>query len=686
MTKQVDVQNFLHGGDYNPDQWLDRPDIIDHDFDLFEQARINNYTLGIFSWATLEPVEGEFDFTWLDEIWERIAKTDGKVILATPSGARPRWLAEKYPEVLRVNERGERNLFGERHNHCYTSPIYREKVRIINTKLAERYGAKAELILWHISNEFGGQCHCELCQGAFRKWLQNKYQTLDNLNQKYWNGFWAHTYTDWNQIHSPSSLGDENVLSLNLDWRRFVSDQTIDFYEAETTPLKAITPNIPITTNFMGGNPPDSHVFYDLDYHEFAKHIDVISWDSYPNWANDYESTQDLAIKTALMNDVMRSLKHKNYLIMESTPTQVNWHPVNRAKRPGMHEMACLQEVAHGADAINYFQLHQSRGASEMFHGAVITHNLSNQTRGFQDVATVGKDLQLIAAAKDTTYQTAKVAIVYDYANMWALDDARAYANETKKYWQTLQQHYRYFWEHDIPVELVSVKDDLTAYALVIDPMHYLMADEFSQKLRAYVEQGGTLVGTYITGVVDENNLAYLGGWPTNLQAVYGIAFTETDILYPTQANQLLFGGESYAVTDYCDLLTVTTAEVQGVYGADFYADTAAITKNNYGTGTAYYIAARTDNAFLDDFYAQITQTLTLTVPLPLQKTTTNVSIQVRENTTTRYYFVINFSSEPAKVQVQQELQDLLAATTQSAGEIQLGAYGVKVFAQPINQ
>ncbi|VDG33588.1 beta-galactosidase [Lactobacillus sp.] [Lactiplantibacillus mudanjiangensis] len=681
MTNPLKVNEFLHGGDYNPDQWLDQPAIIDQDFKFFKEAKLNTLTLGIFSWAKLEPTEGHYDFSWLDDIFDRAAAQNGKVILATPSGARPQWLAQKYLEVLRVAANGQRNQFGERHNHCYTSPIYREKVQTINRKLAERYGDRDNLVLWHISNEYGGQCYCELCQAEFRNWLKRKYQTLANLNHAYWSDFWAHTYTDWSQIQAPAPQGESDVMGLNLDWKRFVTDRTIDFYENEIKPLRELTPNIPITTNFMGGNPPESHVFYDLNYQKFAQHVDIVSWDSYPNWSNGYESSAHLAMKTALMNDMMRSLKHDNYLIMENTPSQVNWHPVNRAKRPGMHEMASLQEIAHGADSVMYFQLHQSRGASEMFHGSVITNKLSDQTRVFHDVTTVGKDLKQLQAAHNTQRVTAKVAIVFDYDNMWALDDARNYAQATKQYWQTIQTHYQYFWEHDIPVEFVSTTDDLTAYDLVIDPMHFMMSDAFAAKLKAYVAQGGHLVGTYITGVVDRNFLAIQGAWLPDLQATYGLTVTETDTYYPEQHNQLKAFNQTYQVNDYSDLLDLTTAKTLGTYEQDFYAGSAAVTENQLERGTAYYLAARTEQSFLTDFYQHIVQQLQLQPSLAVTKTTAAVSIQVRENATTNYYFVINFSHVPTTVTVKAGVADALNANQPVAGEQLIGAYGVRVFA-----
>jgi len=267
--------HFLHGGDYNPDQWP--PEVWEEDMRLMKLAGCNAMSVGIFAWARLEPEEGRFDFSWLDRIMDLLAENDAYAVLATPSGARPAWMSFKYPEVLRVRPDRHRNLHGRRHNHCPTSPIYRDKVRIINTKLAERYKDHPALLVWHVSNEYSGECHCDLCREAFRQWLERKYETLDALNHAWWTAFWSHTYTDWSQIEPPSPIGETCIHGLNLDWRRFVTDQTTDFMLNEIAPLRQHTPNIPVTTNFMGTYPG-------LNYWRMAPHLDVVSWDNYPMW------------------------------------------------------------------------------------------------------------------------------------------------------------------------------------------------------------------------------------------------------------------------------------------------------------------------------------------------------------------------------------------------------------------
>ena len=674
-----EITSFGHGGDYNPEQWLDHPEIIAQDFEYFKKAHINTITVGIFSWAQLETSEGDYRFDWLDDIFDRAEKQGINVILATPSGARPRWLADKYPEVLRVDENGQRNLFGERHNHCYTSPIYREKIQAIDWKLAERYGQRSNLVLWHVSNEFGGACYCDLCQNAFRHWLKEKYQTLENLNKAYWATFWSHTYTNWDQVVAPSPRGDQNLLGLNLDWHRFVSDQTIDFYEAEAEVLREVTPDIKITTNFMGGNPDDEHVFFDLDYQKFAEHVDIVSWDSYPSWRTDNKSSVQLAMNTAAMNDVMRSLKHDNYMIMESTPSQVNWHPFNRPKAPSMHRMGALQEVSHGANAINYFQLHQSRGSSEMFHGAVIGHDLRDDTRIFKEVAQVGDNLEHLQPALNAKSYPAKVAIVYDYDNMWALSDVRNYASQTIKYWQTIQKHYQYFWEHDVPVEFISTSDELTDYKLVIDPMHFMMTEKFADKLKKYVAQGGTVVGTYITGQVDERYLAYLGGWPQALHDMYGVEPIETDTLYPSQRVAVETDHASTQAHDYATVLEVDQAMVIAKYASEWYTTTAAITKNQYNNGQAYYVGARFDSEFMASFYDTLVTELDLQVPTAIHKTDEAIHVNVRADEQASYYFVTNFSDVEQTFTVTTPMQDLLTGTKVGVGTYSMSAYDSKV-------
>jgi len=668
-------EKILHGADYNPDQWLDRPDILKKDIELMKEACINTATIGMFSWDKIEPEEGRFEFGWLDSIMDTLYENGIKVILATPSAARPAWMSKKYPEVLRTNERGEKMRHGGRHNHCFSSPIYRKKVTIINKKIAERYKNHPALLMWHISNEYGGECHCEYCQENFRSWLKKEYGTLENLNASWWTTFWAHTYTSWDQIESPSPLGEHEVHGMNLDWRRFVTDQTIDFYEHEIKDIRKLTPNIPITTNFMADT-MDLIPFQGLDYYKFAKHVDVVSWDCYPAWHNDWETTADLASKVGFIDDLYRSLKQQPFLLMESTPSMVNWHPVNKAKRPGMHMVSSMQHIAHGSDSNLYFQWRKSRGSSEKFHGAVVDHDNNNQNRVFQDVKKVGKSLEKINKVTGSSKKS-RVGIIYDWDSNWAINDSQGFSQETKQYPQTLQNHYRFFWNNDIPVDIISPKADLSQYDLIVAPMLYLVDESSLDKFSTYVANGGNLVMSYISGVVNEHDLTYMNGWPQQLQEIFGINSVETDVYYPKDRNRILIDGKSFEVKDYAELFDVKSAHVIGTYDEDFYAGQAAITENNFGKGKGYFIGARTNQEFLDYFYSYICKKLQICNDFVI-KGNDNVSVQSRKLSNKEVFFIMNFSESNQKILVSSETVDLLSGKHVNV-EINMFPYEVKV-------
>ena len=508
-------QTILHGGDYNPDQWLAHPGVIDTDFALFERAHINTITIGVFAWATLEPKEGCYEFGWLDAIFARAERQGMNVILATPSGAKPNWLAYQYPEVRRVNPAGLRDPQKGRHNHCLTSPVYRQKVRAINEQLARRYGQHPALALWHISNEYGGYCYCELCLGAFQNWLKQKYGTLEALNAAYWSRFWSHTYTAWEQVR----FIDESVCGLALDWKRFMTAQCCDFIRNELEPIRRLSPDVPATTNLMG-------TFPDYDYWEIAKELDVVSWDSYPLWVEG----SNAALGTAFRHDLNRSLKGKPFLLMESTPSQTNWAACSPLLRPGKLRQASLQALAHGSDSVCYFQLRKSRGSSEQFHGAVIDHVGHGETRVFKEVASLGASLEklgdLVGAATP-----ARVAVIYDWENRWAFEGTPTPINQEKNYDDTVLAHYQPFWEEGVAVDVIHAAADFEKYDLVIAPLLFMLSEETGARLSAFVERGGTLVTTYGVAMVNEIGLATLGGVPGPLRKVLGIWIEEFDSL-----------------------------------------------------------------------------------------------------------------------------------------------------------
>lgn len=454
--------HFIHGGDYNPEQWIDTKEIWDEDMRLMKLANCNEMSVGIFSWAKLEPREGEYDFSFLDEIIDKIDANGGKVMLATPSGARPRWMAEKYPEVLRVNDQGNREHIRGRHNHCFTSPIYREKVKQMNRQLAIRYGKHPAVIAWHVSNEYSGECRCPLCINAFQEFLRKKFNNdIHALNHAYWTTFWSHTYDNFEQIEPPGPLTENAIHGLNLDWKRFVTHQTRDFLINEVEPLRELTPDLPVTINMLTGC---------LNNYELATVIDVASWDDYPDWHSKDEALT--AQESGFWHDCFRAMKQKPHLLMESTPSNVNWKTHNKLKEPGMDILASIHAIAHGSDSVQYFQWRKGRGSCEKFHGAVVGHDGTEHTRVFRSVQTTGAVLKAIDEVAGTLCD-AKVAVIFDWENMWALDNSQGYIRYRKEYYETCYAYHRVFWNRGINCDVISPKADLSRYDLVVAPMLY---------------------------------------------------------------------------------------------------------------------------------------------------------------------------------------------------------------------
>jgi len=661
MTKRhacPSFPHFLHGADYNPEQWMDDKSVWDSDMALMKLAHCNEMTVGIFSWSTLEPEEGRFDFSFLDEIIEKIGKNGGKVILSTPSGARPRWLAETYPEVLRVGSDGMREHFRARHNHCFTSPVYREKVQRINRALAERYGHNPTVVAWHISNEYSGECHCPLCVQAFRDYLREKFHDdISALNKAYWTTFWSHTYDSFDQIEPPGKLTETGVHGLNLDWHRFVTHQTMDFIRAETAPLRELTPHLPVTINMM-------FEFYDLDYHKVADVIDFASWDSYPEWHNGDDAV--IAQKTAFWHDLYRSLKRKPFLLMESTPSLVNWKPFNKPKAPGLDVLSSVQAVAHGSDSVQYFQWRKSRGSSEKLHGAVVGHDGTANTRVFRSVQKTGMTLEKIDEIAGSV-TAASVAVVFDWENMWALDDCQGYALHSKKYFETCYEYHRVFWERGINCDIVSPHADLSSYSLVVAPMLYLTDTQTIDNFKSFIQNGGVLYTTYMLGTVDTNDLCYLGGIPAaELKEMFGIVAEEIDTLYPAERRHATMDGKEHELCDYCETVHLAGATALAHYTDGYYRDTPAVTVNEYGEGLAIYQACRDNGSLKDQVIDQILDMHAIPSVIGNNKPLPHgVTAHSRTDGTSTFVFVENYSAtDTVTVPLPHPMTDMLSGET----------------------
>lgn len=661
------VNKIVYGGDYNPEQWPE--EIWADDMRLLKEANIDIVTLNVFSWAALQPSEETYDFSKLDKIMEMVRDNGLQVCLATSTGAHPAWMAKKYPDILRTEFNGLKRKFGGRHNSCPNSPTYEKYSIRLAQKIAERYRDYNNIVAWHISNEFGGECYCENCEKAFRVWLKKKYQTIENVNRAWNTAFWGHTFYDWDEIVLPNLLSEHfeqdrsQFQGITVDYKRFNSESILECYKREYDALKAITPDIPITTNLMGFYKP-------LDYKMWAKYMDVVSWDNYP-------SNEDSPAQIAMSHDLMRGINGgEPFLLMEQTPSVTNWLPYNALKRPGVMRLWSYQAVAHGSDSVMFFQMRRTVGACEKLHGAVIDHVGTNETRVFREVKALGAELKELGEQTLGAVTDAKAAIYFDWDNWWAIE-CSAGPNCDLKYKDEIYNYYQALYKLNIPVDIVGPEDDLGKYQLLIAPILYMTKTGYDEKIRTFVKNGGTFVTTFFSGIADEHDLIVTGGYPGKLRDIMGIWVEESDALPSGAENHFTYRGKAYPAKLLCDLSHLEGAEALSVYEEDFYAQMPAITKNQFGDGRAYYVATRSNEEFYQTLMADICEECGVESLLAPQE---NLEVTMRRNENGRFLFLLNHADREQETVMTEAGCGLLEKQEYAAGDVvSVPAKGVQI-------
>lgn len=660
-------KRILYGGDYNPNQW--GREIWREDMRIFRDAHINSATVNVFSWAKLQPSEDEYNFSELDDIIDMLSKEGYDIVLATSTGAMPAWMFKKYPEVARTDYQGRHHKFGHRHNACPNSLVFQKYASALVDQLAAHYASNPHVVCWHISNEYGGECYCENCEKAFRVWLKKKYKTIDALN-KAWNlEFWGHTVYEWDEIVLPNALGDgmdteQNTAfaGLSVDYRRFNSDGMLGNFKIERDVIRRYNKDALITTNLMG-------TYKGLDYFKWAKELDIVSWDNYPGYNTPWSYT-------AMCHDLMRGLKDEPFMLMEQTPSQQNWQPYNSLKRPGQMRAQSYQTVAHGADTIQFFQLRRSVGGCEKFHGAVIAHVGTENTRVFREVKQLGEELEQLSPLLPGAANSANVGIIFDWDNYWAFEYTSG-PNVDLLYVDQIHQYYKYFYDRNIAVNMIPVDADFSRYKVIVAPVLYMIKPGMKEALEAFVANGGVLITTYMSGIVGETDNVYLGGYPGPLRALAGIWAEEIDALAPEQTNTVRFtDGTTAKCRIVCDLIHTEGAESLASYASDFYEGMPAVTRNAYGSGITYYLATDMDETgiakVLDCAMEDGNVTAVITEP-------TQLEITKRTTEAATYYFVMNFRDEAAPLPASLGGKlDLLTGKQTEAGEL-MNKFDVKI-------
>lgn len=645
------LPTIWYGGDYNPDQWPE--EVWLEDMRLMKLAHVNVVTLPVFSWAMLQPAEDRYDFGWLDRILDLMAQNGIYACLATSTAAQPAWLSKRYPDTLRTDINGIKRKHGQRVNFCPSSPNYRRYAVELARRLAERYKDHPTLVAWHIANEYGARCYCDLCAEGFREWLKARYGSLEEVNRAWNTNFWSHRFYAWDEIETPTENGERRNQPMLLDYDRFQNDAILECYLGEYRAIKAITPHVPITTNLMGAFKP-------LDYHTWAPHMDVISWDNYP-------PLNAVMSNIALRHELMRGLKDgQPFMLMEQTPSQQNWQPYNSLKRPGVMRLWSYQAVAHGADTVMFFQWRRSRGGCEKYHGAVVEHVGHEHTRVFREVQALGEELERLGDALLDARQKARVALLFDWQNWWAVEYSSG-PSVALKYVPQVEKYYAALWEQNISADVIRPEADLSQYDLVIAPVLYMLRPGVAENIKRFVEDGGIFVTTFFSGIVDQNDLVTLGGYPGELRPLLGIWAEEIDALFPEMSNRIVMSGQvgrmkgEYRCGMLCDLIHLEGARALATYGDDFYAGRPVLTVNRYGQGQAYYIASDPEPAFLRDFLGTLCDGRGIKPPFDAPA---GVEITQRWKGERAFTFVLNHNAEPVRLSLPKQARDLLTGRT----------------------
>ncbi|XVU30077.1 beta-galactosidase [Actinoplanes sp. CA-054009] len=570
-----------YGADYNPEQWP--REVWDDDVRAMREAGVTIVSLAIFSWARIEPADGRYDFAWLDEVMDLLHANGISVDLATATASPPPWLTTAHPEILPVNHEGQVLWQGGRQHWRPTSPVFREyALRLVRT-MAQRYADHPALVAWHVSNELG--CHniydySDDAAQAFRVWLRNRYGTVEALNEAWGTAFWAQRYGEWDEILPPRLAASFPNPTQQFDFKRFSSDVLKDYLRAEKEILRELTPDVPVTTNFMVMGETKG-----MDYADWASEVDFVSNDHYR--LPGAQSLDELSFSANLTGNIAGG---RPWFLMEHSTSAVNWQPVNLAKRPGELSRDALTHVAHGADAVCYFQWRQSRAGAEKYHSGMVPH-AGTDSQLFRDVVALGSRLRDLSYVQGKRRTPAKAAILFDWESWWA-SEQDSHPTELLRYRQEALDWYTTFLDLGVRVDVLPASASFDGYDLVVAPILHVMPSSLASRLTSFVENGGHLVATYFSGIVDENDHVWLGGYPGPLRDLLGLRIEEFAPLLAGDTVALSDGLEGTLWSDRIDLVDPAT-EVLATYKTGDYAGRPAVTRRAAGKGSASYVSTK---------------------------------------------------------------------------------------------
>ncbi|MGW2378924.1 beta-galactosidase [Streptomyces sp. NPDC001658] len=660
------LTRLAFGGDYNPEQWPES--VWQEDVRLMREAGVTMVSVGIFSWALLEPRPGAYDFGWLDRILDLLHDNGIRVDLGTPTVVPPAWFYRAHPDALPVTADGVRLAFGSRGAICHSNADYRTAATTITTKLAERYAGHPALAMWHVHNEYGvpvSACYCDSCAAHFRRWLTTTYGTVDGVNEAWGTAFWGQHYTDLDEIDPPRTAATVGNPGQALDYKRFADATMRENFVAERDILHRLSPGIPVTTNFMVAlSQCDS-----VDYWAWGREVDLVTNDHY--LITDGRRTH---VNLAMAADLTRSVAGgAPWLLLEHSTSGVNWQPRNPAKAPGQMARNSLGHVARGSEGAMFFQWRQSRRGAEKFHSAMVPHG-GTDTRVWREVVELGASLDSLSTTRGTR-TSADVAVLWDWHSWWAQTlDWRPSEDHDPR--ERADAFYEALYDRHLTVDFAHPEADLSAYPLVVVPALYLMTEQAGRNLREYVENGGTLVVSYFSGIVDQNDAVHEGAHPGALREVLGLTVEEFSPLLPGQSVRVTGPDGSELTGDvWTEVVVPRGAEPVWTYADGLTAGHPAVTRHRHGRGTAWYVSTRLGAQGLDALLGWAIEDAGVDARADLPR---DVEVVRRTGESGSYLFAINHTAADVKVPLEADGTELLTGE-RAAGRLPVPAGAVRV-------
>ncbi len=643
---------MFYGVDYYPEHWPEER--WETDARLMHDAHMNIVRMAEFAWSKIEPKEGEYNFEWLDKAIEMLAKYDIKIVLGTPTAAPPKWLIDKYPDILPVDSNGFFMGFGSRRHYCPNNPHYHEYTTKIVEAMAEHYKDNSNVVAWQIDNEFGGTCYCDNCSAAFRIWLKDKYGTIENLNNSWGTVFWSQTYNDWSSVISPRRPASSP--SLLLDYKRFMSDSFVKYQKMQINTIKKIIPSAKVTHNLLQ--------FNQINYYDLSKDLDFVSWDNYPVRLS-YDTTfkiSNLSHVPAMFHDIARGLKKKNFWVMEQQSGAAGTNIVGRQLKPNEIRLWTYQSIAHGANAIVYFRWRTAVfGAEEYWHG-ILDHD-GFPRRRYDEIKIIGQELKKIQNFLDDSSVDSEVALIRSFDNEWMFE-IQPHAKDFK-YIDQLKKYYKYFYDKNIQVDFINLYDDFNRYKIVVAPGIVMVSDEIAKYISNYVENGGIFLTTFRCGAKRWDNRMNDTSLLGPLREVFGIDIEEYGGIPANEDITVKVGSDFGKALSWYDVIHCKKAQSLGEYASEYVSGKSFFTQNCYGKGKAYYVGTIPDDKILDKMMNMVVKNANLSKN-PITVVKGKVEISKRAGKSGVLYFLLNFDDEDSTVSVNVQTVDLFTGKTVS--------------------